>query len=512
MELLNKKPNVLCILDEFTFNCFKPECEKLIPLNEKTWKRALSDTNFDFFLCESVWKPIGSHFNIGSRDNKIRSSLYKELSYIVSFIRTLDIPTVFWNKEDNKHYQHYKLFAGLFDHIFTTDIRTVPYYKKECPYSKSINILLFAAQPILHNPIKVYNNNKFDGDVLFAGGWYNFPERVIELEEMLQLPSSIKLHIYERGFNGTNSKFPYKFRNRIKKGIGYLEMSNKYKKYPIMLNVNSVKGSLTMFSRRVPEALLCGATVISSPSISLKKLFPHVFFKKNKEEFIVLIKDLLKDSELRCEHNHNAKREILLKHIYFNRMVKICKVINIKPPEFKTGVVNLYLKSNNEMQDNLLLNDIKNQKYENMIANIDVTNSQDITDILKNLFYKRQLPNGETVSSLGFVCFFHPKSRYESNYIIDSLLSYHYFKDIDIIGKACIYSWENEKANLLYEELEHQYTNHVHPHTITISLAGDLKKREQKLNYLRNILGDVTAPKEDLKIYSSDRYNFIFLK
>ena len=511
MELLNKKPTVLCILDEFTFNCFKPECEKLIPFNEKTWKKVLSEIKFDFFLCESVWKPIGSNFKLGSRDKKTRSSLYKNLSFVISFIRTLGIPTVFWNKEDNKHYQHYKLFAGLFDHIFTTDIRTIPSYKKECPYSKSINTLLFAAQPILHNPIKV-GNNKFDGDVLFAGGWYNFPERVRELEEMLQLPGSIKLHIYERGFNGKNSKFPYKFRNRIRKGIGYLEMSNKYKKYPIMLNVNSVKGSLTMFSRRVPEALLCGVTVISSPSMSLKQLFPHVFFKQNKQELFLLITQLLKNSEFRCEHNHNARREILLKHLYFNRMVQICKVINIKPPEFKTGVVNLYLTSNSAVQNNFLLKDIKKQQYENIVGNIEVTNSPVVLDVLKNLFYKRQLPNGEIVSSLGFVCFFHPKSRYEPNYIIDSLLSYHYFQDIDIIGKACIYSWENEKANLLYEELEHCYTEHVHPHTITISLAGDLKKREQKLNYLRNILGDTTVPKEDLKIYSSDRYNFIFVK
>lgn len=511
MELINKKPTVLCILDEFSFNCFKPECEKLIPLHQKIWKQQVKDNKIDFLLCESAWKPIGSHYLIGTRDKKTRNMLYNELKYITLFFKALKIPTVFWNKEDNKHYHHFKLFAGLFDHVFTTDIRTLPFYKRECRNIKSINTLMFAAQPILHNPVRV-ESSTYEGDIFFAGGWYNFPERVRELSELLQLPSSIKLHIYERGFTGKNSKFPVKFRRRIRNGIDYLEMSNKYKRYPIMLNVNSVKGSTTMFSRRVPEALLCGVSVISSPSIAIKKTFPHVFLKKTKEQLTTTVKYLLDNSEFRYEYNHNGRRAILQNHLYLNRMEKICNVINIPPPKYRTGVVNLYITSKNSTHNHLLLSDIKKQTYDNIICNIEVMNSPIIINVLKNLFYHRKLPDGKVDESIGFVCLFHPKSRYEGNYVLDSILSYKYFEDIDIVGKACINSWENDKIKLLYPELENRYTEYIHPHTVTISLSGDVSKREKKLNYLRTILGDPNAPKEDLKIYSSDKYNFIFIK
>ena len=511
MELLNKKPNVLCILDEFSFNCFKPECEKLIPLNQKKWKQQVNECTFDFFLCESVWKPIGSQFIMGSCSKKERRALFFELKSITSYFKSLNIPTVFWNKEDNKHYNLFKAFASLFDHIFTTDIRTIKSYKRECPSVKTIDTLVFAAQPLLHNPIN--NTNKYEGDVFFAGGWYTFPERMMELEELLQLPNNIKLHIYERGLTrNKKSKFPTRYRSRLKYGINYVEMSQKYKSYPIMLNVNSVKGSTTMFSRRVPEALLCGVSVISSPSISIKLLFPHVFLKKTKEEVFMQINKLLKNSEDRYEYNHKARRHILLNHIYFNRMEQICKTINIIPPKFKMGVVNLYIPSNNVICNNILIDDIKKQTYENVVCTIEVMNNPLIINVLKNLFNYRKLPDGKINESIGFICLFHSKSRYEKDYILDSILSYKYFNNIDIIGKACINYWENNKIGILNPELENCLASNIHPHTITISLAGDINMREKKLNYLLNIIENKNTNSENLKIYSSDKYNFIYVK
>ena len=81
MELLSRKPTVLCILDEFSFNCFKPECEKLIPLHEKIWKKQLEENKIDFLLCESTWRPIGSYFVIGVRDPKKRRIFYNQIKY-----------------------------------------------------------------------------------------------------------------------------------------------------------------------------------------------------------------------------------------------------------------------------------------------------------------------------------------------------------------------------------------------------------------------------------------------
>ena len=503
MELLNKKPNVLCILDDFSFTCFKPECENLIPFDSKSWKQQISHYKFDFLLCESTWKPIGNHFTLGNSETKVKIKLFYELKYVILYCKQLKIPTVFWNKEDNVHYNIFKLYASLFDHIFTTDNRTINLYKKECKNAKTVDTMIFAAQPLIHNPIGIY---KYEGDVFFAGEWYKFPERMAELEEILQLPNSINLHIYERNLTkDKKSKFPAKFRNKIRYGLNYIEMSEKYKKYPVMLNANSVKGSNTMFSRRVPEALLCGISVISSPSISIQTLFPHVFIKKTKQEVSNTIYTLLKNSEIRQEHNHIARRHILLNHLYSNRMNQICQTISIQPPSFKTGVVNLTLLSDNKEYNNLLLDDIKNQTYENIVCTLDNLEKK----TLKNLF-NRKLPDGKIDESIGFICLFHYKNRYEPNYILDSILSYKYFKKIDIIGKACYYSWDNG-VTVINPELENSICSSIHPHTITISLAGDNELREKKLNYLLGILENKNV-NHNLDIFSSDKYNFIYIK
>ena len=501
MELFNKKPNVLCILDEFSFNCFKPECDVLIPLHPAQWKEQIEDFSIDFFLCESAWKPVNTIFNIGSGSPIEKKKLYYQLKNITTYLKNLNIPTVFWNKEDNMHYHIFKKYASLFDHIFTTDKRTIPFYKKECPSAKTIDTLIFAAQPLLHNPIHL---NKYEGDVFFAGAWYPFTERMMELEELLDQPNSIKLDIYERGCKNNKSKFPKKFRYRIRNEINYIEMSKKYKSYPIMLNVNSVKGSSTMFSRRVPEALLCGISVISSPSVSIKLLFPHVFLKDKKEDVYKIIKYLLENSEYRYEHNHLCKRHILLHHIYLNRMVQICKIINIKPPIFKTNVVSIRFLSNNEKHNEILLDDLSKQTYQHIPIEMSIEN-------VKNIFYHRKLPDGTINEMIGFVCLFYPKSRYEPNYILDSILSYQYFESIDIIGKASINTWENNKIKLVHPELENNYTDKVHQHTITMSLAGNLEEREKKLHYLLNLIDD-KYNSDTLKIYSSDKYNFIYVK
>ena len=200
MELINRKPTVLCILDEFSFNCFKPECENLIPFSILTLKQNLSQYKFDFFLCESAWKPIGGYSNIGTNDSSLRYRIFYDLQHLTNILKSLKIPTVFWNKEDNVSYDKFKMFAFFFDHIFTTDVRTFESYKKDCPNAKTIDDLMFAAQPLLHNPINSVNDkNKYEGDVFFAGSWYsNFKQRIKDMEEFLKIPNDIKFHIYER--------------------------------------------------------------------------------------------------------------------------------------------------------------------------------------------------------------------------------------------------------------------------------------------------------------------------
>ena len=49
-------------------------------------------------------------------------------------------------------------------------------------------------------------------------------------------------------------------------------MLTAYRCYDVMLNVNTVTGSPTMFSRRVFESLACGTPVLSSESVGMSRM------------------------------------------------------------------------------------------------------------------------------------------------------------------------------------------------------------------------------------------------
>lgn len=503
MEIFDRKPNVLCVFDDFTFSCMKPECNKLITLPKRNWKDVIDENNIDFFFVESTWKPVGNSFRLAHTTDAVTRNTYFYLKSVITYLNKKKIPTVFWNKEDNKFFEQFSVYAPLFDYVFTTDIRTLSGYKKKCSRlgkTKKINTLIFGAQPILHNPIKEPDYSSYEGHVFFAGGWYNFVERVKELEELLNLPRYIKLHIYDRRYTGKgDSKFPFKFRYRLKKGIPYREMCRTYKKYPVMISVNSVKGSKTMFARRVPEALLCKTSVITSSSISIARYFPEVFIKNNRHDVTKTITTLLNNKAFRIKHNHTAMRNVLLQHTYFNRMVQICKTIDIKPPSYKLKVVILYFDNDNSSEKLLL--DIKHQNYPYIVKSYLKIDSLDILD---DIFINRKI-NNEVIEDLGFVSFMSSEYAYSENYITDSILSFQFNENIDIIGKGC-YNRENKYINV---PLENRFTNNINMYSINVSLKGDESKRKEKLDFVKGIFNDKKiSPGHNMNILSIDRFSF----
>lgn len=499
MELLHRKPRVLCNFDEFTYNCFKPECEVLIQLNTTNWIQTIEQNNFDFFFVESTWKPIGKGLMLAYTGDRMTRDKYSYLKEIIKYLNSKNIPSVFWNKEDNAFFNEFSVYAPLFDYVFTTDQRTLPLYKRKCnklKKTKEINTLIFAAQPLLHNPIKDYDFKKYEGDVFFAGAWYNFPERIAELSELLTLPRQIKLHIYDRKFDGKKSNFPNEFLYRLKKAVPYTEICKKYKRYPIMLSVNSVKGSETMFARRVPEALMCKTSVITTPSKSIQKHFPGVYMKRSRVDVANTILTLLNNHTFREEHNHVMMRNTLISHTYFNRMVQICKTIKMRPPEYKLKVVVLY----DDEKVNLF---IKEQNYPNIVKSVKISD-----DVINDIFIHRKVEE-KTFEDLGFVVIMNSNYQYGRYYVTDSILSFQFNEDIDIIGKAC-YLKKGEYINI---KEENRFVNNISLGSMCISLKGDENKRKEKLDFVKKVLRDKKIPdKHRINILSIDRFNFIEMK
>lgn len=514
MEEITRRPIALCLLDEFSYFCFQPEFDHLIPINPKDIlgvQNILENTKIDLFLCETVWDAYQSGYDIGNIPPKLKKKRLLEMSNLTKLFESYGIPTIFWNKEDNKHYQKFKAFASLFNYILTTDVRTLKDYRRECPRARKVDVMIFAAQPLIHNPIRD-DDQRYEGDVFFAGKWYEFPERKKELEELLNLPRHIKLDIYDRSFRGrSKTRFPKRLAHRVKRGLTYKEVVQKYKKYPIMINANSVKGSTTMFSRRVPEALCCDITVLTSPSRSLKNLFgSNLYFVRDRQEATKKIEFLLRNPTIRKRNDHNARRKILQKHTYFNRLQQICQMISFPIPKLRRGVIIVRILSNHEELDQDLYDQMKDQTYPDIVDNIavDIDDYEQTFQTFQDLFIFRSV-RGYVFEEVGFVAIVHPNNQYGMDYILDGILSYQYLPDTRLIGKASIYTINDGELEHVYPELEQTYTKFIHPHTFIYTLKGSMSDNLVSLKHLLYNLGDQTLDEPDIPIYSVDSYSFI---
>ncbi|WP_394583828.1 glycosyltransferase [Cytobacillus firmus] len=358
MAINLKDLRVACILDEFSYECFKHECT-LIKIGPNDWKKTLTRERPHFLFVESAWRG-----NDSSWQYKIRG-LSKEIISLVEWCKKNNIPTVFWNKEDPVHFDNFIQTAKLFDYVYTTDESIIPKYKNELSHT-NIYSLPFAAQPQIHNPIS--RSKQKNKNICFAGSYYGNQhlERTIDMENMLSISSKYGLDIYDRNYSIRNSpfKYPGKFQRYVKGSLPYYRLIERSKSYKICLNVNTVKESPTMCSRRVFELLASGVYVISNYSKAVKHYFSDiVYVAQDQLSLSQGIEKALNDSNWRTKKELQGIRNVLEHHTYSHRLYTIAKncKLRLKPltiPRIKVfSLVNTYKEAINT------INSYKRQKY-----------------------------------------------------------------------------------------------------------------------------------------------------
>src|SRR5699024_10794547 len=102
--------------------------------------------DIDILLLVSTWRGIdeGSWKGVTTKSSDKRAQLFDE---ILPFYRSLDIPVVFYSKEDPPNYNHFLPFALQADYIFTSAAEMIPKYQQDCPNAKSIDVLPFGINP-----------------------------------------------------------------------------------------------------------------------------------------------------------------------------------------------------------------------------------------------------------------------------------------------------------------------------------------------------------------------------
>ncbi|MEH7419427.1 glycosyltransferase, partial [Neobacillus drentensis] len=412
LKLLRKLSDlkIACIFDEFSTESFSKECN-LIPFTPDNWRVVFAEKKPHILMVESAWK--GNDF---AWKNKIRE--YKgnpEIKEVLNFCEKNNIPTIFWNKEDPVHFDKFISTASQFDYIFTTDKNMIPSYREASGHN-NVFAMPFSAQPVVHNPIRKY---KREDGICFAGTYYGerHPDRKKDMDAILKVCKPYNLVIYDRNYlvPDTPFVFPEEYTKNVKGTLKYSEIDKAYKGYKVMLNVNSVKNSPTMFSRRVFEGLACGTPIISTYSKGISQMFGDIIIASDDWEFAEKeIKTLTSNDTVWKKRSLEGIRRVMMNHTYSDRLRYILGKIGIKINKQVPRIAIVALvDSESEIKD--LINVFNDQNYLNkeliIFIREDVRNSNEIMN---------------KYNSKNVKCFI--KEYIENNYnSISELINYDYY-------------------------------------------------------------------------------------
>lgn len=314
---------VATIVDPFTRACLEPEVT-LLAVDARTWRLQLATFAPQLLFVESTWR--GAHDSWKKKIASYPDHHDETLFEVVRYCRRRSIPTVFWNKEDPVHFERFLPTAKHFDHVFTTELACVERYR--AAGIPRVATLLFAAQPALHYP----GTEPRDNVVCFAGsyGEAELGARRTDLEFLLDAAAAFPLRILDRQAGAANNSFPERFRPFVQPGVDYKVLADLQRRYKVFLNVNAIRDSRTMFSRRVFELLASGAAVVSSPNTGISELFGDVVaIARDKAQATAQIRLFLEDERHREMIAKRGIAQIAAAHTYAHRVHEVCDAVGI---------------------------------------------------------------------------------------------------------------------------------------------------------------------------------------
>jgi len=228
------------IADEFTALALGYEWRS-VPLTPTGWREQVEQTPIDLLFVESAWHGNDDAWRFQVIGSQGPSGHLRDM---VTVLRDRGVPTVFWNKEDPAHYDEAIETARLFDWVFTTDEAMVEHYRRDLGHDR-IGILPFAAQPAIHNPIRLLDEAGRPAplrDVAFAGTYFahKYPERREQMEIVLggahdvaaRLPHG--LDIFSRYLGGDDTyQFPPPWDSHVRGSLTYTQMLSAYRAYAV---------------------------------------------------------------------------------------------------------------------------------------------------------------------------------------------------------------------------------------------------------------------------------------
>lgn len=514
-------PVALSIFDEFTHACFSSEL-RLRPAEKGD--PAAQVRGADMLFAESAWRGNGGEWAYAFS----RFGETPDLAELLAAARAAGVPTVFWNKEDPVNYDVFLPVAREFDHVFTTDSAIVPQYRAALGHDR-VASLMFAAQPLLHNPIgRISGASR---SICFAGAWrgQKYPERVASLTRLLQASTDVgDLVIYDREpAAAERGGFAEQFAPFVKGTLPYEEMVREYRRHAVFLNTNSVTTSPTMLSRRVFEILACRTPVVSTPSAALDHLFPGIVPAPNTEvEAREVLGALVDDRDARDRLGQLGYRRVHSQHTYAHRTRQILDAIGIASPPPAPPGIDAVLVTNRPEFLPAALDNIRRQDHPSvrlvLVTNSDAFDHAEVerraaefTDAVV-IHMPPSATLGECLnaalaqSSGEYFAKFDDDDWYGASYLSDLLLAFGY-TDASIVGKRSCYTYleGRDETVLRYEGHEFEWTSYVMGGTLLVrrSAARGIPFRSLPHGTDTQFLKECTEA--GLRVFAADRFNFL---
>lgn len=512
---------VAAIFDEFTTASYRPECD-LITFTPDNWPAVLADEQPDFLMVESAWKG-----NAGAWEKKVvkyGTNTWEELDGLLEWCRHNNIPTVFWNKEDPIHYDRFIETAKRFDYVYTTDENRVEDYIRDCGHDR-VGALPFAAQPKEHNPIRLPGTR--EPYASFAGSYYanRHESRRQDMDRLFAAADRYGLVIYDRNYEMNQRgetdqlQFPEQFRDSIRGSLKYNQIAKAYKGFKVMLNVNSVNDSPTMFSRRVFEGLACATPVVSTRSIGVKQMLgDYVFLDEGDAMLDETFKKLLTDDAFYEDVAMRGMRHVLTYHTYTQRLAQVVGAIGIpyRVDHARVAMVAI-VRSKEEMERVVSIYETQDYKHTHLVVfldkfdgYIDVYNEYNTETI--STFMLSYLTQYNALSEIldGFewMAFVNRDDYYGPSYVSDYILAARY-ADANILTKGDHYTFDGK---LEKQDVDASY-RYVFDAVPTRSLVKPAALRfysiQEALDVLTNDASLQELAQSGERIFSIDPYQYV---
>ena len=523
-------PVVAAILDTFTEYCLRYEAD-LVLLTPKQWKRQLERAQPTFLLVESAWSGNNGEWRYLLTNYKSRD--VNPLRDLVSYCREHKLTTVFWNKEDPPNFDVFIDAAKEFDFVFTTDVDSISKYKEICGHDR-VYLMAFACQARLHNPCREKSWPSYP--VCFAGSWMEkYSERRRSLDDLLEPALAFGLHIFDRNFKVTGYdsryRFPDRYQSAIKGSLDYEHMLTAYRCYDVMMNVNTVTDSPTMFSRRVFESLACGTPVISTDSVGLEAtLGGYVRITRNSQDTTSHLNELLADEERRMREGHLGYRYVHTHHTYRHRMKEMFLEVGVesgdsarkpsvsvviatcRPDNVKFAIENYKKQVYAEKELLLILNNAIFD-VESIEAQARDLNNVRIVQVDGRVTLGESLNRGVEEASGYYIAKMDDDDYYGENYLSDMMLAAD-FSGAEILGKGTyfVHMKAGNITALRSVASQHEFTDFVAGATLTgrREVLREIRFPDCTRGEDSSLLAK--ASKAGCRIYSADAFNMLVVR